>query len=136
MSHNLAVAQTQDMAAELRNGARYLDVRIGYESASSTKIVLRHLFGSSFYLSDLLEIFAKFIEKNPKEILILDISNDYLGDNSPLQYVPDSEIESIVLDHIDSKYILSKDSLSNAISEYGGIYFTGFKGTSISTLTY
>ena len=119
------------MAAELLQGARYLDVRIGYESASSTKIVLRHLFGSSFYLTDLLKIFSAFIQKNPKEILILDISNDYQGDNFPIPYVNDSVIESLFLKTIKSKYILGKDSLSKPISQYGGIYFTGFNGTTI-----
>ena len=133
--NNLAVPQSNDMGAEVLGGARYFDVRIGQERNDTDVVVLRHMFSSAIYLENLLGTFAAFIEKNPQEILILDISNDYQS-VSPVSLVDDAILEALVLKHIDARFILGKEHLQKPIGSYGGIYFTGFKGTKISTIAY
>lgn len=74
----------------------------------------------------MLDEVQSFMERNPGEIVILDIKQD----NHPLAPAYDADIDlqiaNLVLDSIDRDLILDDTYLDDYISTYGGVYITGF----------
>lgn len=66
--------------------------------------------------------------------MVIHISND-TQQYTPYYPVADSVIEQLILTNVDNQNILGKGYLSKPISGYGGIYFSGFVGARVDTLS-
>ena len=110
----------------LQLGARYLELKVQAYNDYPEFLMISNLFQSSYLLSQVLDEVQSFMERNPGEIVILDIKQD----NHPLAPAYDADIDlqiaNLVLDSIDRDLILDDTYLDDYIYTYGGVYITGF----------
>ncbi|CDW71216.1 glycosylphosphatidylinositol-specific phospholipase c [Stylonychia lemnae] len=125
--NSLLVPHHHSVAQILEQGGRYLDLRVARDINDPQQIYLAHCFLSKIRLNDTLADINEFLNKNPGEIIFIDIP----GDDGPLGTVGDSvphqQIDHQIRKYIDSKFILSRKNISQPISTYGGIYFSSFE---------
>ncbi len=76
-----AQAQNLSIYEQLLNGVRYLDLRVIYRDSKKDFYIVHSLYGPS--LDEVLQQIVSFLEKNPREILIVQV-----GD---LRYMPQGQ---------------------------------------------
>eukprot|EP00794_Sanderia_malayensis_P004239 gene4239-4802_t len=68
-----SVTQNENLVKQLEYGARYLDLRVGYQPEVKEFRVVHGLYGLT--CNDMFKEIMEFLDAHPKEILILDIAN-------------------------------------------------------------
>ncbi|MEZ1314780.1 phospholipase [Pseudomonas fluorescens] len=89
---NWATCQNDSFAWQLDNGARALDLRLGFKQARDQPIFYFHHNGHQSHrvLDDLIEAVLNFLERNSDEFIVLDFHQ--LGDNKPFDSVQLGEV--------------------------------------------
>lgn len=70
-----ALTQSLSLSEQLQAGARYLDVRLDFDSATSSWRAYHFLFG--LQMTDLLEQISTFAKNHPKEIIVVEFGTIY-----------------------------------------------------------
>lgn len=81
IARNWAKAQGRSVAQQLDDGVRFLDLRVIYRDSKKDFYTVHGLYGPS--LNDVLSQINKFLQQNPKEIIIIQV-----GD---LRYMPQGD---------------------------------------------
>jgi len=74
--YNWSVTQRATLEEQLRNGVRYLDLRLAIEDSGGTQpLVVHHLCGAE--LGPLLAVVDSFLTSHPQEAVIIDFQHFY-----------------------------------------------------------
>lgn len=99
---NWAIAQHQPIYEQLSSGARYLDIRAGWDNENKQWVTYHFLIGKP--ISDLLSDISNFLNENLSEILIIEISH-YRGSPSKENIL---ELKNLVFQYLE-KFLLEKN---------------------------
>lgn len=101
--------QNDSFYYQLTQGARALDLRLGYERtrAGNDRFYFHHNGGESFrYLENLFNDVNRFLQENPDEFIVLDV-HELTSGNTPFDH---KAFNGLVLKHLEHRIITSGNS--------------------------
>ena len=70
-----SITQSLDITAQLQAGIRYFDLRIAAKKGSNECFCVHGLYGAN--IDDILKDISRFLDKHPKEVVLLDFNHFY-----------------------------------------------------------
>lgn len=90
--HSWSVTQSMSIYEQLLSGIRYLDLRVAYRAQDKQIRILHGLYG--WTIEEVLAEINRFVEKYPKEIIILDFNHFYNMDPAAHEMLADTLLAS------------------------------------------
>ena len=111
VSNNFSRCQNADLAAQLRAGARYLDVRVCYDKKRAMLRTEHSLYGAP--LADMFAQVAGFVARYPSEIVIVELRHFQVNKLYDMEAKHHEELVGIIKESFRMESLITSDEVAS-----------------------